>query len=105
LDLALESERAETEKVNAPIQADIKKLQDAMAKAGEPFRAQLLEERVLNEEQYEAIDAAAKQESEDSVRFAEESPIPSVESITEDVYFEVDRHTAAGRTGRHFFNY
>ena len=46
LDLALESERAETEKVNAPIQADIKKLQDAMAKAGEPFRAQLLEERM-----------------------------------------------------------
>ena len=69
------------------------------------WKAQLLEERVLNEEQYEAIDAAAKQEAEESVRFAEESPIPSVESITEDVYFEVDRHTAAGRTGRHFFNY
>jgi pyruvate dehydrogenase E1 component alpha subunit len=67
-------------------------------------KAQLLEERVLNEEQYEAIDDAARQEAEDSVRFAEESPIPSVESITEDVYFEVDRHTAAGRTGRHFFN-
>ena len=68
------------------------------------WKAQLLEERVLNEEQYEAIDDAARQEAEDSVRFAEESPIPSVESITEDVYFEVDRHTAAGRTGRHFFN-
>ena len=46
LDLALESERAETEKVNAPIQADIKKLQEAMKKAGDPFRAQLLEERL-----------------------------------------------------------
>jgi pyruvate dehydrogenase E1 component alpha subunit len=68
------------------------------------WKAQLLEERVLNEEQYEAIDHAARQEAEESVRFAEESPIPSVESITEDVYFEVDRHTAAGRTGRHFFN-
>jgi pyruvate dehydrogenase E1 component alpha subunit len=63
-----------------------------------------LEERVLNEEQYEAIDDAAKQEAADSVQFAAESPIPSVESITEDVYFEVDRQTVAGRTGRHFFN-
>ncbi len=68
------------------------------------WKAQLLEERVLNEEQYEAIDDAAKQEAADSVQFAEESPIPSVESITEDVYYEVDRHTHAGRTGRHFFN-
>jgi len=68
------------------------------------WKARLLEERVLNEEQYEAIDAAAKQEAADSVQFADESPIPSVESITQDVYYEVDRHTAAGRTGRHFFN-
>jgi pyruvate dehydrogenase E1 component alpha subunit len=68
------------------------------------WKARILEERVLNEEQYEAMDDAAKQEAADSVVFAEESPIPSVESITEDVYFEVDRQTAAGRTGRHFFN-
>jgi len=26
------------------------------------------------------------------------------ESIMQDVYFEVDRQTEAGRTGRHFFN-
>ena len=47
---------------------------------------------------------AVRTEVEESVRFAEESPIPSEASITEDVYFEVDRQTAAGRTGRHFFN-
>jgi pyruvate dehydrogenase E1 component alpha subunit len=64
----------------------------------------LIEEKVLNEEQYEAIDEAARVEAEDSVRFAEESPYPSEASITEDVYFEVDRQTTAGRTGRHFFN-
>jgi pyruvate dehydrogenase E1 component alpha subunit len=64
----------------------------------------LIEEKVLNEEQFEAIDEAARVEAEDSVRFAEESPYPSESSITEDVYFEVDRGTAAGRTGRHFFN-
>ena len=68
------------------------------------WKARLLEERVLNEEHYEAIDAAAKQEATDSVEFADASPIPSVESITEDVYFAVDRQTLAGRTGRHFFN-
>lgn len=64
----------------------------------------LIDEKVLNEEQYEAIDEAARVEAEDSVRFAEESPYPSESSITDDVYFEVDRGTAAGRTGRHFFN-
>ncbi|MEI6713723.1 MAG: pyruvate dehydrogenase (acetyl-transferring) E1 component subunit alpha [Verrucomicrobiota bacterium] len=68
------------------------------------FKARLLEEHVLTEDQYAEIDAAAKQEADDSVRFAEESPIPSEASITEDVYFEVDRQTIAGRTGRHFFN-
>jgi len=64
----------------------------------------LIDEKVLNEEQFEAIDEAARVEAEDSVRFAEETPYPSESSITEDVYFEVDRGTAAGRTGRHFFN-
>ena len=39
-----------------------------------------------------------------SAQFADESPIPSDASIFEDVYFEVDRQTEAGRTGKHFFN-
>ena len=68
------------------------------------WKQTLIDEKVLNEEQFEAIDEAARLEAEDSVRFAEESPYPSESSITEDVYFEVDRQTAAGRTGRHFFN-
>jgi pyruvate dehydrogenase E1 component alpha subunit len=68
------------------------------------FKNRLLEERVLTEESYEALDEAARQESEASVQFAEQSPLPSEASITEDVYFEVDRQTQAGRTGRHFFN-
>jgi len=46
LDLALESERQEYDLANAPLQADIKKIQEQIAKAGEPFRAQLLEERL-----------------------------------------------------------
>jgi pyruvate dehydrogenase E1 component alpha subunit len=68
------------------------------------WKARLLEERVLNEEQYEAIDASIREEAAESIRFADESPYPSEASITEDVYYEVDRHTTAGRTGRHFFN-
>jgi pyruvate dehydrogenase E1 component alpha subunit len=68
------------------------------------FKSRLISEKVLSEEQYEAIEAEAKAEAVASVKFAEESPFPAEESIFEDVYFEVDRQTEAGRTGRHFFN-
>jgi pyruvate dehydrogenase E1 component alpha subunit len=68
------------------------------------FKRRLIEEGVLSEEQYEQLDEAAKAEATASAEFANESPIPTVESITQDVYFEVDRQTEAGRTGRHFFN-
>ena len=68
------------------------------------FKARLIGEKILSEEQYEAIDAEAKAEAVASAKFAEESPFPSEESIFEDVYFEVDRQTEAGRTGRFFFN-
>ena len=33
-----------------------------------------------------------------AAQFADESPVPLEESITQDVYFEVDRQTEAGRT-------
>ncbi len=68
------------------------------------FKKRLIEERVLSEEQFTEISDAAKVEAEASAQFAEESPIPSDASIFEDVYFEVDRQTEAGRTGKHFFN-
>jgi pyruvate dehydrogenase E1 component alpha subunit len=68
------------------------------------FKGHLISEKLLTEEQYEAIDAEIKAEANASAVFAEESPIPTPESIFEDVYFEVDRQTEAGRTGRHFFN-
>jgi pyruvate dehydrogenase E1 component alpha subunit len=68
------------------------------------FKRRLIEERVLTEEQYEQIDEAAKEEAAASAQFAEESPVPSDASIFEDVYFEVDRQSEAGRTGKHFFN-
>ena len=68
------------------------------------FKKRLIEERVITEEQFTEISEAAKAEAEASAQFAEESPIPSDASIFEDVYFEVDRQTEAGRTGKHFFN-
>ena len=68
------------------------------------FKKRLIEERVLTEEQFTEISDAAKIEAEASAQFAEESPIPSDASIFEDIYFEVDRQTEAGRTGKHFFN-
>ncbi len=68
------------------------------------FKARLIAEKVLTEEQYEAIAAEAKTEAAAAATFAENSPIPTEASIFEDVYFEVDRQTEAGRTGRHFFN-
>jgi len=68
------------------------------------FKATLIGEKVLAEEQYEAIDAEVKAEAAESVKFAEESPNPTEASIFEDVYFEVDRQTESGRTGKYFFN-
>ena len=45
-DLALESEREEAGKHNAPIRAGMKKLEEQIAKLAQPYRQQLLEERL-----------------------------------------------------------
>jgi len=68
------------------------------------WQRQLIEEGVIDEEKALAIDKEAKQEADASAKFAIESEFPSVDSIFEDVYWEVDHETDAGRTGRHFFN-
>ena len=68
------------------------------------FRNRLIHEGVINQEQADAINKAAADEAAAAVVFAEQSPAPTVESIMDDVYWEVDNKTAAGATGRHFFN-
>jgi pyruvate dehydrogenase E1 component alpha subunit len=68
------------------------------------WEARLMQENVLTEKKLQEIEDAVRAEVDESVRFAEESPVPAESAITEDVYFEVDRQTTAGRTGRHFFN-
>jgi pyruvate dehydrogenase E1 component alpha subunit len=68
------------------------------------WKARLISEGVLTEERFDELDKAARDEAADSVKFAEDSPLPADEAITQDVYYEVDNNTEAGRTGRHFFN-
>lgn len=59
--LALEAERNEFEAHNAPLDAEIKKIQEQIAKATEPLKAQLLEERLAQvpENVREEVRAAA----------------------------------------------
>lgn len=68
------------------------------------YKRRLIEEGVITEEHFEHIEEAARQEAAASSIFADESPFPDDSAINQDVYFEVDRQTEAGRTGRHFFN-
>lgn len=68
------------------------------------WRRRAIEEGVVTEAEADAINKETQAEANAAVKFAEESPIPTFEAISEDVYFEVDRQTEAGRTGRHFFN-
>lgn len=67
------------------------------------FRRKLLEEGVLSEELAEEINKAAQAEAAESVRFAEESPAPTVADISTDVYWETDNQTEASKIGHHFF--
>jgi pyruvate dehydrogenase E1 component alpha subunit len=68
------------------------------------WQTRLLEEGVITEPQISELDAAAQSEAAAAVQFAEASPLPEPADIFSDVYFEVDRQTLAGRTGKHFFN-
>lgn len=67
------------------------------------WQKQLLAEGVVTDEKIAEIDGAASAEAAAAVQFAAESPLPEWADIYSDVYFEVDRQTEAGRTGRHFF--
>jgi pyruvate dehydrogenase E1 component alpha subunit len=67
------------------------------------FRRKLLEEGVLSEELAEEINKAAQAEAAESVRFAEQSPAPTIADISTDVYWETDNQTEASKIGHHFF--
>lgn len=68
------------------------------------FRNRLLQEGMITQELADQINQQAADEAAAAVAFADASPAPSIESIMDDVYWEVDNQTTAGQTGRHFFN-
>jgi len=68
------------------------------------WKKRLIDEGILTEEEAVAIDKASQKEAAAAAKFADQSDYPPIETLFEDVYFEVDRQTEAGRTGKHFFN-
>ena len=64
----------------------------------------LVEEGIITEPEIEEIDFQAKEETNEAVKFAEESPILPESEIMSDVYWEVDHQTDAAKQGRYFFN-
>jgi pyruvate dehydrogenase E1 component alpha subunit len=64
----------------------------------------LIEEGILTEVEIEKLDVQAKEETNDAVKFAEESPFPEENEILSDVYWNVDHQTDAAKQGRYFFN-
>jgi pyruvate dehydrogenase E1 component alpha subunit len=67
------------------------------------FRNKLLAEGVLTDALIEQINNAAKEETAAAVKFAEDSPAPTIEDISTDVYWETDNDTEASKVGHHFF--
>jgi pyruvate dehydrogenase E1 component alpha subunit len=68
------------------------------------LRRRLVNEDILTEATADAISLAAAEEAAAAVKFADESPAPTVADISTDVYWETDHNTPASRIGRHFFN-
>ena len=68
------------------------------------WKATLIEEGVITEDDYKAINKEAGAEADAAADFAKKSPFPDESEIFDDIYWEVDNNTEAGRTGRHFFH-
>lgn len=68
------------------------------------FQNTLLEEGVLNSELAAKIDAEARVEADLAVEFAEASPYPTVEAITQDIYWEEDHPEKKVSKGRIIFD-
>jgi pyruvate dehydrogenase E1 component alpha subunit len=68
------------------------------------FAKKLTAEGILTEDLVKTINDAAKAEAAASVKFADESPAPTIADISTDVYWESDHQTPASKIGHHFFN-
>ena len=67
------------------------------------FRRRLTDEGILTEALADEIGKAANAEAAEAVKFAEDSPPPSIADIATDVYWETDNNTPASKIGHHFF--
>jgi len=67
------------------------------------WRKRLIDEGIITDKEADAMDADVKLEADAAAQFALDSANPEPESIFDDVYWEVDNQTDAGKTGRHFF--
>jgi pyruvate dehydrogenase E1 component alpha subunit len=68
------------------------------------FRRKLIDEGVLTEQTSEQINKDAQAEAAESVKFADDSPSPTIADISSDVYWETDNNTEASKIGHHFFS-
>lgn len=68
------------------------------------WKAVLIAEGVITEDDYKQLNKEAGAEAAAAAEFAEKSPFPDESEIFDDIYWEVDNQTEAGRTGRHFFH-
>lgn len=64
----------------------------------------LMRDGIATADDLVSIRDEALHEAQDAAKFASASAYPTREAITQDVYWEVDHQSTAGRTGRHFFN-
>lgn len=67
------------------------------------FRRKLTDEGVLTDAIHDEITKSANAEAAEAVKFAEDSPPPTIADIATDVYWETDNNTPASKIGHHFF--
>ena len=68
------------------------------------FQRKLIAEGVLTDDMAAQINASARDEAAAAVKFADESPAPTIADISTDIYWESDNQTPASKLGRHFFD-
>lgn len=68
------------------------------------FRRTLVGEGILDDDRIAAINKSAADEAAAAVKFAEESPAPTVADISTDIYWESDNQTPVSKIGRIFFD-
>jgi pyruvate dehydrogenase E1 component alpha subunit len=68
------------------------------------FRRKLVAEGILNDDRIAEINKAAADEAAAAVKFADESPAPTIADISTDVYWETDHQSPASKIGRVFFD-